>query len=173
MPDLVQRAITAQLKRARRLGPLTAGKTVAHAESLRRLEVADLDILPVGKDVGSGVFARSPIRRGTFLGEYTGELRFLPADVMWPFLTANGYSFEYGAEISLKKGITVIDGLKAGNFTRFLNHSYHPNAVSHQLLLEDGMHTYFVAQRDIAAGEQVSINYTRGYWKGRGKPAPL
>lgn len=173
MPKIVQQAITTQLKRARRLGPLTSGKTVAHAESLRLKEVADLEIRPVGKDVGSGVFAKAPIRRGTFLGEYTGELRFLPADVMWPFLTANGYSFEYGAEISLKKGIVVIDGLEAGNFTRFLNHSYQPNAVSRQLLLEDGMFTYFVAQRDIAAGEQVSINYTRGYWKGRGRPAPL
>lgn len=173
MPAPIARAIRAQLKAAHRLGPLTSGKTVAHAESLARQEIADLDIRPIGEGIGSGVFARSPIKKGTFLGEYTGALRFLGADVMWPFLTANGYSFEYGAEISLKQGIAVIDGLEQGNFTRFLNHSYHPNAVSRQLLLEDGQHTYFVAQRDIAAGEQVSINYTRGYWKGRGKPTPI
>ena len=171
--EIVDRAVKAQLKRAQRQGPLTQGRSVAHARSLLRQEIADLDIREIGEGIGSGVFARSAIRRGTFLGAYTGELRFLPADVMWPFLTANGYAFEYGAEISLKKGIAVIDGLEAGNFTRFLNHSYHPNAASRQLLLEDGVYTYFVAQRDIAPGEQVSINYSRGYWKGRGRPTPL
>lgn len=100
---------------------------------------------------GRGVFATKGIPKGTRIFEYTGELISREEENRREILndkTGITYIYQLNEHES-------IDGAHGGNNSRYVNHSCNPN-VEGEI---DGRHIYYVARRDICAGEELFIDY--------------
>lgn len=125
-------------------------------------KTASIYVKWINQEMGYGVFAEKEIFAGTFIGEYTGIVRYLSRK----HPDHNPYCFHYPTKWwSLK--YFVIDALREGNLTRFINHSQRPNI--HPLCLVDRglLHQVFVASRLIKKGEQITFDYGKDYWLKR------
>lgn len=61
-----------------------------------------------------------------------------------------------------------VDGLKKGNYLRFINHKgSERNTVADYLNHNNMWHVIYVAGRDIAAGEELTTNYGDSYFESR------
>ena len=103
-----------------------------------------------------GLFAAEDIRSETIIIEYTGEkIDNEEADRRERIndLTGTTYIFIYEDQSF------CIDGAVGGNDSRFANHSCDPNMY---LDFVDG-HIYFVADRDIKKGEELTYDYAFDY----------
>jgi SET domain-containing protein len=102
---------------------------------------------------GQGCYALEPISAGAFLIEYLGEI--IPAEEAYrreQDPTRSGiYTFWIDDH-------WAIDGYRAGNAARFINHSCAPNC-DYRI---EGRRVLIYANRDIAAGEELSIDYSFG-----------
>lgn len=120
----------------------------------------------INEMVGFGAFAQEPIEDGQFVIEYTGML------VDDDDCKEDGdYAMEVGKRY-LKDGertLLSIDAYERGNFSRFINHSFHPNLTSMTIYNPgDGLfHLVFHAEENIAKDQQLFISYGRGYWESR------
>ena len=99
---------------------------------------------------GLGLFAVVPIKDGDFILEYTGTK--IPTKVA----DENGgkYLFEIDDE-------WTIDGETKDNAARYINHDCHPN-VEAEISEDDKIE--ISAIRDIAAGEELTIDYGDEYF---------
>lgn len=121
----------------------------------------------INRYLGYGVFAATDIPSLTFLGEYTGIVkrrnnrknRF------------NDYVFSY--DLCGKSTRWCIDAKERGNFTRFLNHSDHPNLTSRWIIREGITHIILYTNQRIKKGTQLTYCYGPWYWRSRSCPAPL
>lgn len=120
----------------------------------------------IDEEIGYGLFAKEPLSKESFIGQYSGIVRKIGR--FSPLL--NGYcmhlptrfcSFQY----------YLLDAEQAGNETRFANHSDQPNMRPLCLIDRSLMHIGLFAKRDIQAGEELTFNYGRDYWKSRKKIA--
>lgn len=102
-----------------------------------------------GPGKGKGLFARAPIKKGEFVLEYTGTI--IPTEVADTLGTRYLFDLEDGR---------TIDGSPQTNAARWINHSCEPNC---EAFLEDG-HINIYAERDIAAGEELSFDYGQEYF---------
>ena len=94
----------------------------------------------------AGCYTTSPIRRGSYVVEYTGpRLSKDLADLRYENLTIT-YMFGVG------DGTTVIDG---HGTAMFLNHSCDPNCETE----EENGRVWILAIRNIAAGEELTYDY--------------
>ena len=101
---------------------------------------------------GRGAFATRPIRRGTRIIEYTGEvISHDEADKRYDDGTM-GRHHTFLFSVSSRK---VIDAAVGGNEARFINHSCAPNCEAQ----EEDEHIWIIAVRDIKGGEELSFNY--------------
>jgi SET domain-containing protein len=102
---------------------------------------------------GKGCYAVEPISAGTFIIEYLGEIiRAEEAYRREQDPTRSGiYTFWIGDD-------WAIDGYQAGNAARFINHSCAPNC-DYRI---EGRRVLIYASRDIADGEELSIDYSFG-----------
>jgi uncharacterized protein len=102
---------------------------------------------------GKGCYAVEPISAGTFIIEYLGEIiRAEEAYRREQDPTRSGiYTFWVGDD-------WAIDGYQAGNAARFINHSCAPNC-DYRI---EGRRVLIYASRDIAVGEELSIDYSFG-----------
>jgi len=96
---------------------------------------------------GTGGFATGPIRAGTLLIEYVGQI-ITKAESLRRCEAGNTSIFELDDERD-------IDGAVSWNPARFLNHSCAPNCDTE--LIDSQI--WIVARRDIAAGEEITFNY--------------
>jgi hypothetical protein len=96
---------------------------------------------------GTGGFARTAIHAGTRVIEYVGE-KITKAESLRRCESNNEYIFALGDGFDL-------DGNVDWNPARFLNHSCAANCEAEL----DGGRLWIVAQRDIAAGEELTFNY--------------
>lgn len=98
-----------------------------------------------------GCYALAPIPAGAFIVEYTGEL--IPAEEAYRREQDPGrggiYTFWTGDE-------WAIDGIGEENIARFINHSCTPNC-DYRI---EGCRVFIHAARDIAAGEELTIDYS-------------
>lgn len=108
---------------------------------------------------GTGVFAKSDIKKGEFIIEYKGKLRtHADVDAHYSEEDDSGHTFIF----TLNK-IYVIDANIDGNDARWINHSCSPNCDSSHIenvggdLKKDRI--IIEALRDIKAGEELSYNY--------------
>lgn len=99
--------------------------------------------------MGYGLFARVPVSAGDFILEYTG--RHVPSKV------ADAMKSRYLFEIDEH---WTVDGSTRSNTARYINHSCDPNTEAE---IEDGKILIY-ATRDIAEGEEVTIDYGEEYF---------
>jgi hypothetical protein len=124
--------------------------------------VADTVIRWIDEEIGYGLFAGKDILEGEYIAEYTGEVREI--DLLHKDL--NSYCFHYPTRW-WAKNYTVIDALRQGNETRFINHSSHPNIEPRWLYDRGLMHLVFFASKFIPKGTQLTFNYGKDFWKTR------
>lgn len=112
--------------------------------------------------VGYGVFAGQDIKKGDFIGEYSGVLREVQksSDNL-------DYAWYYSLDgVDGKK--LVVDGKKQGNELRFINHAKNPNTIRIDVLGKDGIfHVVYIASKDIKKDEQLTVSYGEGYFTSR------
>ncbi len=121
----------------------------------------------VSDAVGYGAFADDDIKMGEYIGEYTGLI--LDEESL---KTLEAFDKRYAWTIYPPQwaGITQrfsVDAKKFCNFTRFINHSYKPNVVAVTLYCADGWHMTYIALKPIKKGEQLLVDYGKGYWYDR------
>jgi SET domain-containing protein len=106
--------------------------------------------------LGRGLYATSDIEKGDFIVEYTG--------VHIPALYADTLKTRYLFELD---EAWTVDGSSAKNIARYINHSCAPNceAETHD------SHILIFATRDIAAGEELTLDYGDEYFDEFIRPA--
>jgi SET domain-containing protein len=111
--------------------------------------------MPSRPGLGEGLFAAEDIEKGDFIIEYTGEkIRTKVADTL-----KTRYLFELDEK-------WTIDGQMLSNTARYINHSCEPNCEADT---HDG-HILISATRDIAAGEELGMDYGEEYFDEFIKP---
>jgi SET domain-containing protein len=102
---------------------------------------------------GTGAFAASDLAQGTRIGIYEGR-RYTMRQAQrrdWD----HGLTYAFG----LSDG-SVIDATQGGNATRHINHSCSPNCEAFEARGSNGRPSIeFYAMRDIAAGEELFLDY--------------
>jgi len=102
---------------------------------------------------GKGCYAGEFIPAGAFIIEYVGDL--VPAEEAYRLerdpSRSGIYTFWTGDQ-------WAIDGYREDNIARFINHSCAPNC-DYRI---EGQRVLIYAGRDIAAGEELSIDYSYG-----------
>ncbi len=104
---------------------------------------------------GLGVFAVRPIRAGTRIIEYTGELiSHDEGERRYPTPPDGHEEAEHTYLLQLDDD-RVIDANIGGNDARFINHSCAPNVEP----MPAGDHMWIVSVRDIRVGEELAYDY--------------
>lgn len=99
--------------------------------------------------LGIGLFAARALLAGDFVAEYSGS--------RIPTLYADKLKTRYLLEVD---EYWTIDGSSRGNLARYINHSCDPNC--HGELY--GGRVFVIASRDIAAGEELTLDYGDEYF---------
>ena len=97
---------------------------------------------------GRGVFATTPIPRGTRIIEYKGE-RISDEE------SEHRYSDSTHTFLFMLENNEIIDGGRNGNSSRWINHSCEPNCEAN----EESGRMFIDALRKIKAGEEITIDY--------------
>jgi SET domain-containing protein len=105
---------------------------------------------------GRGAFAAEPIPARRKIGEIRGEA----ISVREARRRARGQARIMIVELSERR---AIDASRSEDPLRFTNHSCRPNAV---LRIRQGR-VEFYAMRDVAAGEELTVNYGETHHEGR------
>lgn len=161
-------------------------------KSLKKYEAAvthtgippELQVCKISQQIGLGVFLKlgqKPIKRGEFIGIYTGQIEIHPHDVS---TKDQSYAFELLSKIKLtdeqikalrkketkKKFTFYVNALKKGNFTSLINHTSNKQCnVKAYIYQHEGMAVpILVAKKKILPGEQLLFNYGDAYWKSFG-----
>ena len=116
----------------------------------------------IDESLGYGVFAEEEIPVGAYIGEYTGLVRKRQRRTD----RKNDYCFEYTIGDWVYNPF-LIDAKDQGNFTRYINHSDHPNVESLSVYANEVMHIIFVALKPIKSGVQMCYHYGDTFWKKR------
>ncbi|MBP7854805.1 SET domain-containing protein-lysine N-methyltransferase, partial [Candidatus Babeliales bacterium] len=58
-------------------------------------------------------------------------------------------------------------GKYKGNELRFINHSNDPNTQCLDVLVDNVFYMIYIAIRDIAKDEELTVSYGSGYWDSR------
>jgi SET domain-containing protein len=112
---------------------------------------------------GNGVYTKVAIPKGAYLGAYTGE--FITDEEYYRRLGANKWQYMMGLLECAKPhtgGITIIDGISGNVFTRM---NYAPaefQNVKFEKICE-APYVRILALRDIAAGEELWVDYGPNY----------
>ena len=105
---------------------------------------------------GLGVFATEPIRKGTFIVDYTGPLL---TNKECEDIPDNRYLFEVNAR-------WTIDGSPRSNVARYINHSCRPNADP---IIRD-RRIRIKAIKNIEAGAEITYDYGKDHFNAYIKP---
>ena len=128
-----------------------------------------IEIRFINPKVGFGVFAKESIPPYSTLNHYTGIL-MLDRDIK----SSHDSTFSF---TDLKT--YSIDAMKAGNWTRFINHgdekSPRTNAIPWEIYLEErGPRIVLTSGRHgIKRGDQILYSYGDSYWEGKRKAVYL
>lgn len=137
-------------------------------KNFKRNYQAPVELIYINSDVGYGIFASEKIKAHTYLGEYTGVVVEEPFGATKPS-EIEGYDLSYPEENFNYFNQIYVDAKYFGNWTRFVNHSWHSNVSIFTIKHEGKIRSLFVARTDIEPGQQIFFNYGRGYWLGQNK----
>ncbi|KAJ3261735.1 hypothetical protein HK103_004686 [Boothiomyces macroporosus] len=115
------------------------------------------------KETGFGLFAKKPISKGDIIGIYTGVVNLYPdknGDFIWhisQIKLPNGQMYNLG-----------INGRKAGNYLRFINHiGKSANVLPLRIPYKGKIHCIYRAVKDIEIGQELFTDYGEGYFQNR------
>ena len=123
----------------------------------------------VSEEIGHGLFADQDITSGSYVGEYAGLIkrrRFFSS------FRINDYCFRYPTAHWFRPYFTI-NAEGCGNYTRYINHSPHPNLECAAVFSNGFFHLIFRAIQDIPKGSQLCYDYGPQYWKDRASPLGL
>ncbi|KAJ3253829.1 hypothetical protein HK103_007690 [Boothiomyces macroporosus] len=104
------------------------------------------------EESGFGLFANQDILENQVIGIYTGEIDAFTSDTE--------YEWPYKTKVLDGKEVTIgINGIKFGNYLRFVNHDINPNAKAEYVPYDGLWHVVYIANQDIAKDEEITINY--------------
>ncbi|XP_042870780.1 histone-lysine N-methyltransferase SETD2-like isoform X2 [Penaeus japonicus] len=109
------------------------------------------------EEKGCGIRARSPLKAGTFIMEYVGEV----LDTKEFKRRRKDYSRGQNPHfyfMALKPDL-FIDATRKGNISRFINHSCDPNAETQKWTVNGELRIGFFTNKDIEAGEEINFDY--------------
>lgn len=113
---------------------------------------------------GLGVVTRTPLQKGSFVGEYVGEIISSSAskDRLESLnSTAECYIVQYHEHWDDRVVTTNIDATYRGNMTRFINHSCDPNLVMVPVRSDSIVpRLCLFTSKDICAGDELCFNYS-------------
>lgn len=118
-------------------------------------------------NMGIGVFATAPIPAQSLIGLYTGNLM----DRANMFQGQEKYGMTLGKkdDVNDAKIDVVVDSMAQGGWTRFVNHSCRPNCkIMSGFNCGTSKVLYFRTTRNIAAGQQLFLNYGKEYFRVAG-----
>lgn len=118
----------------------------------------------IGERIGYGLYAEERLSKGSYIGEYTGEV--------CSHCFSDGLFNKYIGEYSLggKEPLRfVINARRRGNYTRYINHSDQPNCSAITVISGGLLHVLFLAEEEIAYGQQITFDYGPHYWGRRKK----
>lgn len=121
-----------------------------------------------------GAFADTDIAKDSLIAEYTGELIHEQMFSQIESVDDSAYCMDVGHyyyDASFDPVVTalIVDAKRCGNFTRFINHSSTPNTFPTTIYGGDNLwHVIILANKRIAKGEQLTIDYGNDYWQNRG-----
>ncbi|UMM39843.1 hypothetical protein L5515_016729 [Caenorhabditis briggsae] len=117
------------------------------------LWIGDVETTLLG--AGFGAVAKRDIKKGEIVGEYTGE------QITDDEADRRGQVYHYGTSYvyHLTYAIGALDSAKAGNETRFINHSNTPNLTTIFRMSKGEPRVGFVADQDIRKDEEVFFPY--------------
>ena len=116
-----------------------------------------IDIASAGSK-GMGAFARVSAAAGTFVCEYVGEL-LTEAEVQERYADEEPlYLFTVNPDQEPK----YIDAVDSTHVSHFFNHAQDPNTK--HVKDKEARRINFYLTRDVAAGEELTIDYGVGYW---------
>lgn len=136
--------------------------TAYYQPDIKNQTTANLVIRWIDEGLGYGLFAGEAIYSQQYLGEYTGRVR----SARWFERGELDYSFQYPGRSRLGQR-TVVDAAEAGNEMRYINHSEAPNCEAIALYSEGIVRIGIRAIRQIAKGEQLTLDYGERYWRKR------
>ncbi|KAK3317601.1 hypothetical protein B0T19DRAFT_405285 [Cercophora scortea] len=131
-----------------------------HVFSNTNLPTDMVEIRQTGTNQGYGVFARVAIPEDTILGFYLGEVHDQTAFFTDP-ATTSWYVFTTTR--------AAVDSRDYGNWTRFVNSHCDPNVSATIRNVGQVEGIAFQTARQINPGDQLFINYGRGYFAGDGE----
>ena len=130
-------------------------------------------IVRVNEQVGNGLVAGQYIAPGTIIGEYTGTIVKV-APIATNESMDNTYFAPYSTDEVPSSEMFVIDAKKAGNPTRFINHSDdNSNAVWVPVFDGKKFRLIVAATKAIPYGKQILLKYRLSYWLNPHIPNPV
>ncbi|KAM3940744.1 histone-lysine N-methyltransferase NSD2 [Leptodactylus fuscus] len=132
-----------------------AGNRCQNQSFTKRLYPETKIIKTEGK--GWGLIATRDIKKGEFVNEYIGEL-IDEEECMARIRHAQENDIMHFYMLTIDKD-RIIDAGPKGNFSRFMNHSCHPNCETQKWTVNGDTRVGLFAVRDIPAGEELTFNY--------------
>jgi len=130
--------------------------------------IANVEIQWIDDVLGYGLFAAEDFEPNTFIAQYTGEITPLDDE----HSLNNSYLMRYPKPL-LSFNFLQVDANKMGNETRFINHSTTPNLKTGIALDRGIFYSFFVTNKHIPMGTQLTFNYGRKYWRHQEQPRPI
>jgi hypothetical protein len=139
-----------------------------YGRCIDRCKTAPLYVAKVNDQVGFGCFADRKIKKGSFIGAFTGHL------MKKKHVTVDAdYIVPYPSVVSSEKdGLIefVINARYGGNYTHFINSSSKNPNVECRFVPKNGFwQVIYLALRTIYRNEQLLVNYGATYYETRGK----
>ncbi|CBZ54187.1 Multidomain chromatinic protein with the following architecture: 3x PHD-bromo-3xPHD-SET domain and associated cysteine cluster at the C-terminus, related [Neospora caninum Liverpool] len=113
---------------------------------------------------GQGLFANVPLAEGEPVIEYVGDMvRNCVSDLREALYEKQGGGGDGACYMFRLDDNFVVDATRAGNVSRFINHSCEPNCTCRILVCEAGQkHIVIIAKTAIRAGEEITYDYQFG-----------
>lgn len=137
-----------------------------YGEEIEKSHVAPVIIQKVNDQIGYGLFAAEDLKKGDFIGEYTGVIRV--CEEITETFEDGSYETDFSWDYPDTVGDVVleINGRLEGNELRFVNHNKNFNLDVEHTIHNGQWLIFFVAHRDIKAEEQLFVSYGDEYWSG-------
>ena len=135
-----------------------------YCNDIKYNKFAPMCVAYINDNVGFGLFATAPIKKDDFIGVYVGIIKI-----------KNGtddttYTWEHPGDPLHPEIKLVCDNTYAGNELRYVNHSFAANVQKVDILCNNRWYLCYIAQEDIAPGEQILVSYGKGYWTSTKRP---